>query len=236
MFAWFRKRKLEKLKPKLTEIEYYQELERQKAEAADAAMAEIEPTREAVAAEQVNFHKQDCDEFALKCERTADFMTLEITRLGRASPSVIDQDRRPVRPVTTTERINLSLVTNIDIWRGKEPAHEAPVDMFINYETPSGVSYSSVPLHLSSDGEIMCAHVHGGFTPYPRAAWSQPSDRTDSCAGGSSNSFTSAHKFPHPADDDVIHFRGLGASINCPFGKGDEVVAKLMEAIGNAKQ
>lgn len=217
--------------PRPRHADSHEEIQRLKDEAVARAMADIEPRREELASEQVAFHQRDFDAFAFKCERVGDFMVLDITRLGYTSPSVLDHDRRDVAPVTTVQRINLSLVTNIDLVRGCAPAREEPVEVAINYYQADGATmFFEGPLRLPREGEIMDASILGHLTPIVRPAWSsspEPLARLSHFF----NVFPSLNTFPLPADDDLVLFCGLGASIHCPFGTGDEVVAEIMEAI-----
>lgn len=225
-------------KRKLSDAEYYATIERQKREAADAFFAGIEPKRAETAEKFIAFHKADSDAYSFSCERLGDFMALTMTRLGKAQPSVIDPDQRTVKPIAVTARVNLSLVTSIDLRPGKPPAYEDHLGLSISYRSKNGGNYSSSPLHVASEDAPMVASAWGWNETYHRSPWTPPPEKTDRDNergmqwGMSYEGHTRTEQtFPRPAEDDRVYLTGLGASINCPFGRGEEVVSALMNAI-----
>jgi hypothetical protein len=219
----------------------YGQYQDDRADAIQKAEEEIELQREAITAEFLSEHEQDAKNFAISCERVGDFMRITSTRISKRQPSVIDANQEKFWPATETTGVNLSKVTSIDLKEGSAPSADGQRFWFnIYYKSLSGTlpMVSIADRTAGATGEALVAKPTSHF-------WSPRGERLRFSVGpvvadnslwppyyeSSADMAPGTHLFPTAAVDDAVFLRGLDTTIYAPFGCGQMVVDRMMDAI-----
>lgn len=163
-------------------------------------------------------HAADVAAYAFECRRHGDFLTVFTTRLDRRS-----------EPARFSTSINLLRVTEIRLVAGSAPATERDVRWHFQYKQ-DGRTYTTLPLHLPGEGEVLKAYpaVQGASTGR-KAYLEAESDQTFIGAAhyGYDDNFRRG-SMPTPALDDEVHILGVGSALLTPFGRGKVVLDAIL--------
>ncbi len=135
--------------------------------------------------------------------------------------------------------LNLGLVTAIRVDEGNGPGRERPVVWTFGYANKDGkeTGFWASPMQLPPTGHIMIAKVHGS-KPY-RLAFNEPrgpgQEPMMMWMGDSHETDNNFRTLPAYAEDDVVVFLGLGASMPVPFGCGQAALRRIHAELEKGK-